>query len=134
MPIVKASLTGSIVGNLLFGLGLAMFAGGLRYRKQSFDPNAAQMNFALLMLAAFGLIIPAVFRFRRTDRGISLEISVILFVVYLAGLLYTLVTSRATVGKEAVKAELKEKGTRSTRSRKRSDRWAATGPSVCWCW
>ena len=113
MPIVKASLTGSIVGNLLFGLGLAMFAGGLRYRRQSFDPDVAQMNCALLMLAAFGLIIPAVFRFSaRADRGISLEISVILFVVYLAGLLYTLVTSKATVGKEAVKAELKEKGTR----------------------
>jgi Ca2+:H+ antiporter len=114
VPIVKASLTGSIVGNLLFGLGLAMFAGGLRYRRQSFDPNVAQMNCALLMLAAFGLVIPAVFRFSaRADRGISLEISVILFMVYLAGLLYTLVTSKATVGKEAIKAELKEKGTRA---------------------
>ena len=100
------------MGNLLFGLGLAMFAGGLRYLKQSFDPNAAQMN---CPADAGGVRAdhPRRLSFQRAaDRGISLEISVILFVVYLAGLLYTLVTSKATVGKEAVKAELKEKGTR----------------------
>jgi Ca2+:H+ antiporter len=50
-PIVKASLTGSIVGNLLFGLGLAMFAGGIKHGRQSFDPNVAQLNSALLTLA-----------------------------------------------------------------------------------
>ena len=69
VPIVKASLTGSIVGNLLFGLGLAMFAGGLRYRRQSFDPDVAQLNCALLMLAAFGLVIPAIFRFSTRRQG-----------------------------------------------------------------
>jgi Ca2+:H+ antiporter len=111
VPIVKASLTGSLVGNLLFGLGLAMFAGGLKHRKQSFDPNVAQINCALLILATFGLIIPAVFRFSaHAERGIGLEISTILFLVYVASLIYTLVTSKAALGKESVKAELKEKG------------------------
>jgi Ca2+:H+ antiporter len=111
VPIVKASLTGSIVGNLLFGLGLAMFAGGLRHRRQSFDPNVAQINGALLTLASFGLIIPAVFRFSAASEAeISLKIAAILFLVYLASLAYTLVTSRAALGKDAVEAELKERG------------------------
>jgi Ca2+:H+ antiporter len=111
--IVKASLTGSIVGNLLFGLGLAMFAGGARHRRQSFDPNVAQLNGALLTLAEFGLIIPAVFRFSvASDREISREIAAILFLVYLASLAYTLVTSKAALGKDAVRAELKERGAR----------------------
>jgi Ca2+:H+ antiporter len=110
-PIVKASLTGSIVGNLLFGLGLAMFAGGLRHRRQSFDPNVAQLNSALLVLAEFGLIIPAVFQFSAaSDKEISREIAAILFLVYLASLAYTLATSKAVLGKDAVKAELKERG------------------------
>jgi Ca2+:H+ antiporter len=113
VPIVKAALTGSIVTNLLFGLGMAMFAGGLRYRRQSFDPNVAHMNCALLILASFGLIIPAAFRFSAaTEEEISLEISVILFLVYLASLAYTLITSKAALGKDAAQAELKEKGER----------------------
>jgi Ca2+:H+ antiporter len=112
-PIVKASLTGSIVGNLLFGLGLAMFAGGIKHRRQSFDRNVAQLNSALLTLAEFGLIIPAVFHSSAaSDRGISREIAGILFLVYLASLAYTLVTSKAALGKDAVKAELKERGLR----------------------
>jgi Ca2+:H+ antiporter len=113
VPIVKASLTGSIVGNLLFGLGLAMFAGGLKYRRQSFDAQVAQVNSGLLTLASFGLIIPAVFQFSaKSEREISLEVSVILFLVYVASLAYTVLTSKAALGKDAVRAELKEKGVR----------------------
>ena len=113
VPIVKASLTGSIVSNLLFGLGLAMFAGGLNHRTQSFNPNAAHIVGALMTLASFGLIIPAVFQFSAaSDREISREIAGILFLVYLASLAYTLLTSKAALGKDAVKAELKDSGAR----------------------
>jgi Ca2+:H+ antiporter len=73
----------------------------------------AQVNSGLLTLASFGLIIPAVFLFSAaSEREISLEISVILFLVYLASLAYTVVTSKAALGKDAVKAELKERGLR----------------------
>src|SRR5262249_42605961 len=106
-------LTGSIVSNLLFGLGLAMSAGGLNHRTQSFNPNAAHIVGALMTLASFGLIIPAVFQFSAAaDREISREIAGILFLVYLASLAYTLLTSKAALGKDAVKAELKESGAR----------------------
>jgi Ca2+:H+ antiporter len=112
-PMVTASLTGSVVGNLLLGLGLAMFAGGVTHRKQAFDPNVAQLNGALLTLAAFGLIIPAVFHFSAaSNMEISRIIAAILFLVYLASLAFTLATSKAAVGKDAVKAELKERGAR----------------------
>jgi Ca2+:H+ antiporter len=115
VSMVKSSLTGSIIGNLLFGLGIAFFVGGLRHRPvQRFDPQAARRSSALLTLASFGLIIPAVTRFSaRASREISLEISVVLFLVYLASLVAIFVAQKPVLGKEGVKASLKEKGARS---------------------
>jgi Ca2+:H+ antiporter len=107
--VVKSSLVGSIVGNLLFALGLSMFAGGRRHGTQRFNPQVAGMNAGLLTLAATGMVIPAVFHHKSvtSTREISLEISVILFAVYLASLVYTLMTSKPALGKEAVRAEVK---------------------------
>ena len=67
--IVKSSLTGSIIGNLLFGLGASMIAGGLKVREQKFDSNVARINGALLVLASFGLIIPAIYRNGKSAGG-----------------------------------------------------------------
>ena len=115
--IVKSSLTGSIIGNLLLGLGLSMIAGGLKCKMQKFDSRVARVNGALLVLAAFGLIIPAIYRHGNgpwigagASRHVSLEIAVILFIVYLGSLVYTLVTNKAVVGKAGVKAEKEETG------------------------
>lgn len=92
VDMVKASITGSIVSNLLFGMGLAMLAGGLKYRNLSYDTHLTRVNGDLLMLAVFGLIVPAVFHFSAASEAeISLAISVVLFAVYLASLVYTLV-------------------------------------------
>jgi Ca2+:H+ antiporter len=115
ISMVKASLTGSIVGNLLFGLGASMVAGGLKVRDQKFDGNVARMNGSLLTLACFGLIIPAIYRLsprHEHDPGpeVSLEISAILFLVYGASLAFTLVTSKPVVGQAGVKAEKAEAG------------------------
>lgn len=106
--VVKSSLSGSIIGNLLFALGLSMVGGGLRHGTQKFDRQVAGMNGALLTLAAAGLIVPAVFHHSSAaaTREISVEISVVLFAVYLGSLVYTLATSRPAMGKEAVKAEV----------------------------
>jgi Ca2+:H+ antiporter len=113
--IVKSSLTGSIIGNLLLGLGISMVAGGLRVKTQKFDSRVARINGALLVLAAFGLIIPAIYRiapFGAQDSGrqISLEIAVILFLVYLSSLVFTLVTHKPVVGKAGVKEEKRAAG------------------------
>jgi Ca2+:H+ antiporter len=61
--VVKASLTGSIIGNLLLVLGASVLLGGVRNGVQRFSPRVAGMNASLLVLAALGLFIPAVFAF-----------------------------------------------------------------------
>jgi Ca2+:H+ antiporter len=102
--LVKASLTGSIIGNVLLVLGLSIMAGGFRYPKQTFNRTAASMGATLMALATIGLILPAVyFEIARrqpqaeTARGIetlSEEIAAILAVTYLLSLVYTLRTHR----------------------------------------
>jgi Ca2+:H+ antiporter len=111
--IVKASITGSILGNLLFGLGISMFLGGLRVPTQKFQPEVARMNGSLLTLASFGLMIPALFhlnlRHERTHTPtFSVAIALVLFLAYLASVVFTLVTNKAVVGEAGVKAELEE--------------------------
>jgi Ca2+:H+ antiporter len=110
VSIVKFSLTGSIIGNLLFGLGVSFFAGGIKYRRiQKFDPVSARMTTALLTLASFGLIIPAVTQFNASaTRSISRETAAVLFLVYVAYLIAIVWNQKALIGKEGVKACLKE--------------------------
>ncbi len=61
VEVVKASITGSIIGNLLLVLGLAIVAGGMRREKQSFERTNAGVNTSMLLLAVAGLVMPAVF-------------------------------------------------------------------------
>src|ERR1700750_1826014 len=60
--VVKASLIGSILGNILLVMGAAMLIGGLRRERQTFDATAASVQGSLLLLAVFALIMPAVFQ------------------------------------------------------------------------
>ncbi|HJU05469.1 MAG TPA: calcium/proton exchanger [Nitrospiraceae bacterium] len=98
--VVKASITGSIIGNILLVLGLSMVAGGLRYKRQRFNPTAAGMGASLLLLSAVGLIVPALFHFTASDQGVvverelSFEIAVVLFAIYLLSLIFSLKTHR----------------------------------------
>lgn len=116
--IVKSSIIGSVIGNLLFTLGLAMFVGGVKNGPQRFNRGVAGMNAGLLLLTATGLIIPAVFHVgpKGTTRELSAEVSVILFLVYVASLIYIIVTSKPVTGKagaeltEKLEAEAKEMG------------------------
>ena len=59
--VVKASIAGSIVGNILLVLGAAMVAGGLRHPEQHFDASGARSQATLLTLAAIALILPAAY-------------------------------------------------------------------------
>ncbi len=96
IEVVKASLTGSILGNLLLTLGLAVFAGGMRYPKQKFNLQAARLSMSMMFLAIAGLMVPALFHFtsRSAEHEISLQIAAILLVVYGLSLVFTLVTHR----------------------------------------
>ncbi len=98
--VVKASLTGSILGNLLLVFGASALAGGLKYRQQKFNPTAATMGATLMALSAIGLLVPAVFHWvtRGTaggaEKNISVEISIVLFVTYILSLVFTLKTHK----------------------------------------
>jgi Ca2+:H+ antiporter len=98
--VVKASLTGSIIGNILLVLGASMLAGGLKYERQKFNQTAAGLGASLLLLSAVGLIIPALFHLTASDRGagvereLSLEISIVLFAIYVMSLVFSLRTHR----------------------------------------
>ena len=109
IDVLKGSIAGSIIGTLLFGVGATMISGGLSKPVQHFDREMVSINSALLMLATFGLVIPAVFNFSvAADREISIEVAIVLLLIYLASMAYTILTSRPTVGKQAVESALKE--------------------------
>jgi Ca2+:H+ antiporter len=98
--VVKASLTGSILGNILLVLGASILAGGLKFREQKFNRTAATMSATLMALSAIGLLIPAVFHWvthgteGSAERNISLEISIVLFVTYVLSLIFALKTHK----------------------------------------
>ena len=98
--VVKASIAGSIVGNILLVLGAAMLAGGLRFHEQHYNPSAARSQATLLTLAAIALILPAAYgAVSSVDTSsiidsLSVSISVVLLSVYGLFLLYSLVTHK----------------------------------------
>lgn len=100
LDVVKASLTGSIVGNILLVLGASMLAGGLKFRGQTFNAAGARTQSTLLTLAAAGLIAPAGFHIfagpaaERREQDLSLEIAVVLLAAYALSLLFSLRTHK----------------------------------------
>jgi Ca2+:H+ antiporter len=93
--VVKASLTGSLLGNVLLILGVSLLAGGLRHRTQKYNRDFTGVQSVLLLLAATGLIVPALHHYTtRIQSRISLVIAGVLFLAYLASLAFTLVTHR----------------------------------------
>ena len=99
LEVVKASLIGSIIGNLLLVLGLAMFLGGLRHEEQRFNAQAAGVHATSLALAVVGLLMPALFvLLERGSHGfaereaVSVAIALVLMALYGSALLFTLVT------------------------------------------
>lgn len=95
--VVKASITGSIIGNILLVLGLSILVGGLKYPKQIFNKTAAMLGTTLLVLSAIALIMPAVFHLLvknnpQAERDLSLEIAIVLFITYILSLVFSLKT------------------------------------------
>jgi Ca2+:H+ antiporter len=99
--VVKASLTGSIIGNILLVFGLSAFAGGIRYKSQRFNVTAASAQAILLTLAAIGLIIPAAFHYLQSssrvdpENALGLDVAIVLLLAYGAHLVFSLRTHRA---------------------------------------
>lgn len=96
--IVLASLTGSVLGNLLLVLGLSFFAGGIKFKRQKFSVHSARYNSGLLIFAVIvAFVIPEVFSMTMNSEetlSLSIGIAIILIAMYLAGLFFKLVTHR----------------------------------------
>ena len=97
--VVKASLTGSILGNSLLVLGAAFVAGGLRHKEQKFNPRAASMGATLMVVAVSALLMPSLLHFigragEISEHRLSLAISIVLLIAYGASIVFSLVTHR----------------------------------------
>ncbi|MCL6617923.1 MAG: calcium/proton exchanger [Anoxybacillus ayderensis] len=96
--VVLASLTGSVLGNLLLVAGLSFFVGGLKYKRQSFNVYDARHNSGLLTFAILvAFVIPEVFSMTMNEQktlSLSIGISMIMIALYLAALYFKLVTHR----------------------------------------
>ncbi|HZK54550.1 MAG TPA: calcium/proton exchanger [Desulfosporosinus sp.] len=95
--VVKASITGSIIGNLLLVLGLSMLLGGFKFKIQKFNRAAAGMHTSMLFMAVTGLIIPAVFLQTHTNPAaepFSLAVAGVLMIVYVLSLIFSLYTHK----------------------------------------
>ncbi len=113
--LVKASITGSIIGNILLVFGAGALYGGIRYQSQKFNATAASLGSTLLVLSAIGLVVPAIFHLlvegnpEARERTLSLEIAIVLMATYLLSLLFTLRTHRhlymGAVGEKLIAGE-----------------------------
>jgi len=108
--VVKASIVGSIVGNILLVMGAAMLVGGLGRDKQTFNRTGAAIQTSMLMLAAAALIMPAIFElvegkglplpgseathYGGTVEHLSLAVAIVLIITYVLGLIFSLKTHR----------------------------------------
>jgi Ca2+:H+ antiporter len=98
IEVVKASLTGSILGNLLLVLGLAFFVGGIGHKEQTYSERAASVHTSSLTLAVIGLLMPALFVLTAGPQSfverevVSGTVAAVLIALYAAALIFTLVT------------------------------------------
>ncbi|HJR43997.1 MAG TPA: calcium/proton exchanger [Actinomycetota bacterium] len=99
LEVVKASITGSIIGNVLLVLGLAFLVGGWRRQEQEFNRVSAGLHSASLVIAVVGLLMPALFSFTaeasafRTE-AVSIGVSIVLILTYAASLLFSFKTHK----------------------------------------
>lgn len=113
VDVVKASLTGSIIGNLLLVMGLSMLLGGLRYKEQEFQPVVARVNASSMNLAVIALLLPTAVNITsagiepKTLQTLSVAVAAVLITVYALTLLFSMKTHTYLydVGTASSKAE-----------------------------
>jgi Ca2+:H+ antiporter len=98
VPIVKATITGSIISNLLLVMGFSMFLGGLRYKEQNFQSTAARMNASAMNLAVIAILLPTAVQYTSSGIGqiilqrLSVAVAIVLIIVYLLSLIFSMKT------------------------------------------
>ncbi len=100
--VVKASLAGSVIGNILLVLGMSMLAGGIKHKIQKFNIHSINITSSMLLFAVLGLTIPAIFTHALPEssltteyEGFSVIVALLMLVVYVMQFVFTFVTHRA---------------------------------------
>ena len=115
--VVKASIAGAVIGNILLVLGAAMLAGGLKFKTQKFNKKAIEVSSSMLLFSVIGLCVPAIFthsinsQLLNTSRyeSLSIGVAIIMFVIYILGLYFSFYTHKDIYGSEHEEA-VTEKG------------------------
>jgi Ca2+:H+ antiporter len=98
IDVVKASITGSIIGNLLLVMGLSMLLGGIRYKEQTFESVVARVNASSMNLAVIAILLPTAMNYtsagisEKTVQNLSLAVAIVLILVYGLTLLFSMKT------------------------------------------
>ena len=99
--VVKASIAGSVIGNILLVLGLSMLCGGLKYKTQKFSKKVVEVSSSMLLFAVIGLTIPAIFTHTINEallntryEKLSVIVAVIMFFLYIMSLVFSFFTHK----------------------------------------
>ncbi|MDP4178104.1 MAG: calcium/proton exchanger [Bacillota bacterium] len=106
--VVKASIVGSVIGNILLVLGASMLIGGIKYKTQKFNKNVINVSSSMLLFAVIGLSVPAIFthtvqaKLLNTSKyeRLSIEVAIIMIVIYILGLVFSFYTHKDLYGSE----------------------------------
>lgn len=105
--IVKASIAGSVIGNILLVLGASMFFGGLNYKVQKFNRKVIEFSSSMLLFSVIGLSVPAIFTYTTNNEPVvsqyewlSISVALAMFIIYLLGLYFSFYTHKDLYGSE----------------------------------
>ena len=106
--VVKASIAGSVIGNILLVLGLSMLMGGIKYKTQKFNRNIIEVSSSMLLFSVIGLSIPAIFTHTVSSEllsgnkyeTLSIGVAAIMFIIYILGLFFSFYTHKDLYGSE----------------------------------
>lgn len=112
VELVKASITGSIIGNLLLVLGVSLLLGGLKNGIQKFDRRQAALNATMVVLAVFALAIPSFFSVAiapdlQAETAFSESVAVVMIILYGLSVLYAFTTREGPLAREAATHDAK---------------------------
>lgn len=99
--VVKSSIAGSVIGNILLVLGASMLAGGLKYKTQTFNKKVVEVSSSMLLFAVVGLCVPALFThtvdsslLNTRYEGLSIIVASIMFIIYILSLVFSFYTHK----------------------------------------
>lgn len=108
--IVKSSIAGAVIGNVLLVVGASMLAGGLKFKTQKFNEKVSEVTSSMLLFAVLGLCIPALFThtvdpalLNTRYEGLSIFVAVVMIIIYILSLIFSFSTHKDIYNTEASK-------------------------------